>query len=201
MLPTLAAFLILLILLLAIPVNLVFALHKEAVWRGRIVVYCCFGLTQFRVRRGRAKKGRRRIKMAASSVIKQRRYLYSILRSDGVAPRMVILFKEMLRALRPRRFRLQCVVGLDDPADTGRLMGLIAPFRAFAGRLSPGRHPKLAIQVTPDFSGPRFKGQCCASVQFVPLRLIALGLGFFFSSPVLRALTSSIRAQKVQTDP
>lgn len=78
-------------------------------------------------------------------------------------------------------------MGLEDPADTGRVMGMLAPLRVFTKKMAFGQDSNVAIQVTPDFSGPRFTGHCCASVQFVPLKLIGLFMGFLFSPPVFRA--------------
>ena len=78
-------------------------------------------------------------------------------------------------------------MGLDDPADTGRVMGMLAPLRVLTGKMTFGRNSNVNIQVTPDFSGPRFKGYCSASVQFVPLKLLGIFLGFLFSPPVFRA--------------
>lgn len=203
MLPTIAAILLLTILLLAIPVNLVFALKKDDVWRGRIVVYWLFGLTHKTLRPGREDKARRlrrrgRLRKSISSVsrklVKRRRYLFSILRSEGFMRRAAYLVRDLLRSLRPRRFRFQCVVGLDDPADTGRMMGVLAPLRVFAGRkMAFGQDSNVAFEVTPDFTGRRCTGYWCASVRFVPLKLIGVFLGFLFSPPVFRAARGLIQ--------
>jgi hypothetical protein len=193
---TTAAILILSVLLLAIPVNLVFTLKKDGIWRGRIVVYWLFGLTHKTIRPGREetrRRSRRRrslrkpIVSIGRQLVRRRRYLFSILRSEGFMRQVVYLIRDLLRSLRPRRFRLQCVMGLEDPADTGRVMGMLAPLRVFTKKMAFGQDSNVAIQVTPDFSGPRFTGHCCASVQFVPLKLIGLFMGFLFSPPVFRA--------------
>ena len=197
MLPTIAAVLLLTILLLTIPVHVVFALKRDDGWRGKIVVYWLFGLTRKTLRsrpeekaRRERRRGRRRMAMGwvSKQLIKKRRYLYSVLRSEGFLRRAVYLFRDLLRSLRPRRFRLQCVIGLDDPADTGRLIGMLSPLRLFAGReMRFGRNSNVAFEVTPDFTGPRCTGYWHASVRFVPVKLIGIFMGFLFSPPVLRA--------------
>jgi len=191
------AVLVMLVLLLAIPVNLVFALKKDHGWRGRIIVFWLFGLTRTRIRPGRRQR-KTRLKRLRSLIrsgvsvgkklVIRRRMLISILRTEGFMRKVITLLRDLLRSLGPRRFRLRCVMGFKDPADTGRLMGLLAPLRVFARSMTLGRDSKVAIQVTPDFSGPRFEGYCCASVQFVPLKLIGIFLGFLFSPPVFRAV-------------
>lgn len=203
MFATIAAILLLTILLLAIPVNLVFALKKDDVWRGRIVVFWLFGLTHKTLRPRREEKARRlsrrrrprkSIATVSRQVVKKRRYLYSVLRSEGFLRRAVYLVRDLLRSLRPRRFRFQCVVGLDDPADTGRLIGLLSPLRVFAGReMRFGKNSNVAFEVTPDFTGPRCTGYWCASVRFVPLQLLRVFLGFLFSPPVFRAARGLIQ--------
>ena len=99
----------------------------------------------------------------------------------------------MLRSLRPRRIRVELVIGLEDPADTGRLAGVLAPLRLLLGKRTLGRDSNVSIDVTPDFSGPRLQGYSCASVQFVPLELIAIVIGFLFSVPVFRAVRLMMR--------
>ena len=190
------AVLALTILLLAVPVNLVYALKKDDVWRGRVIVYWMFGLMRVRLRPGRrkaarpSKRGKRRalIVSGAKGAVRRRRDVLAILRTRGLLRGLVLLLRDLLRALVPRRLRVELVIGMEDPADTGRLAGVLAPLRVLFGRRTLGKGSNVAIEVTPDFAGPRFQGYSCASVQFVPLRLIALMIGFLFSRPVFRAM-------------
>jgi len=202
MLAITGGFLILLILLLAIPVNLVYALKKERGWRGRIIVYWMFGLVHLSLRPGRKRKGPRakrrprvgrQILRGGKGLVKQRRNLFAVLRTPGLLRRLIYLLRDLVQSSRPRRLRVQFVIGMDDPADTGRLWGVLAPLRFLFGKRSIGKESNVSIELTPDFSGPRFKGYSCASVQFVPLKMIRLVLGFFFSAPVFRAATMLIQ--------
>jgi hypothetical protein len=183
------------VVLVATPVTLVFALKKEKGkgWRGRMRVYWLFGLVRTTVHPGRTRRGRRSTRKSAVLNAGRRRKLYVLLRSEGFLRQLMLLLKNLLVTFRPRRFRLQWVIGFPDPADTGRLMGLIMPVQVFTGRVSFGRKSNLAVQVTPDFSGPCVKGQCHASVGFVPLKLFGLIFGFFLSPVVWRAIRASIR--------
>ncbi len=196
MLQTIAAILILLVLLLAIPINLVFSLKKDDAWRGRVIVYWLFGHVHTTIHPGRKQRERRLKRRRAliksmlsvgKQVVRRRRSLLSMLRSEGFIRQVIYLVRDLLRSLKPRRFRVQCVMGLEDPADTGRVMGMLAPLRVFSRQMTLSRNSNVTIQVTPDFSGARFKGYCCASIQFVPLKLIGIFLGFLFSPPVFRA--------------
>jgi hypothetical protein len=196
MLLTAGAILLLLVLLLAVPVNLVYALRKEPRWTGRIVIYWLFGKVRFRLRPGRGsrpaapKRRRSRLRRASrmgKGVVRRRRRILVVLRTPGLVRRVIQLMRDLSCALRPRRARVEFVIGMEDPADTGRLWGLLAPLRLLFGRRSIGKSSGISVEITPDFLGPRFTGYSCASVQFVPLRLIGLFLGFALSAPFLKA--------------
>lgn len=185
------------ILLLAVPVNLVYALRKDEVWRGRLIVYWMFGLFRVSVRPGRrkaarsSKRRRKRREMIVSGtkgVVRRRHMVLAILRTRGLLRGLLHLLRDLLRSLKPRRLRVELVIGLEDPADTGRLAGVLAPLRLLFGRRTLGKESNVSIDVTPDFFGPRLQGYSCASVQFVPLKLIAIVIGFLFSAPVFRAV-------------
>jgi hypothetical protein len=194
MLMTVGGILLLLILLLAIPVNLVYAVKKETSWAGRIIVYWMFGKVRFHLRPGRKREPpqsqRRRSRLRRASrvgkrVVRRRRYIFNALRTPGLIRRIIKLKRDLSGVLRPRRLRVQFIIGMDDPADTGRLWGLLAPLRLLFGTRSFGKSSAVSVEVTPDFIGPRFTGYSCASVQFVPLQLIGLFIGFGLSAPFL----------------
>jgi hypothetical protein len=201
MLTGIAGVLVLLSLLLAIPVNLVYALKKEEGWRGRIVIYWMFGLVHLSLRPGGRRKGSKADRLrrtgrgalrAGKTLARIRRDLYAILRTPGFVRRLIQLVRDLLATSKPRRFHAELVVGLEDPADTGRLWGMLAPFRFLLGKRTIGKESNVAIKITPDFSGPRFTGYSCASIRFVPLRVIGHILGFVFSPPIFRAARSVI---------
>lgn len=202
MLLTVGGLLLMLILLLAIPINLVYALKKETNWAGRIIVYWMFGKVRFHLRPGRTQKPsrsqrrrvlRRRVTRVSKQIVRRRRSLFNALRTPGLIRRITTLLRDLSRAMRPCRLRVQLVIGMDDPADTGRLWGLLAPLRLLFGTRSLGKASNVSVEITPDFIGPRFSGYSCASVQFVPLQLIGLFIRFAFSRPFLRAAKAYLR--------
>ncbi len=172
-----------------------FSLRKEEEWRGRVVVYWLFGYAKLRLSRKR-KRPDHSLRKASGWLVGKRRQLLSMLRSEGFIRHTVRFALKLVRTLRPRRFRLQCVIGLDDPADTGRLVAVIAPLRFLVGTATVDRYSDLAIRIAPDFSGARFTGYCRTSVQFVPLILIGMFLAFLFSAPVLLAAKAAIMSSR-----
>jgi hypothetical protein len=197
-----AAVLVLLVLALAVPVNLLYALKREGEWQGRIVIYWLFGLVHLSFRPGRRREGstsRRRprptsrIFRGGKRLIKGRCDLLAVMRTPGFARRVVDLVGGLLEAARPRRLRIHFIIGMEDPADTGRLWAILGPLRLLFRKTICGRASGVAIEISPDFSGPRFKGYSCASLRFVPLEMIGLVVGFLFSAPALRAARVLIR--------
>ena len=194
-----------LILLLAIPVNLVYAVKKKEVWQGRVIVYWMFGLLRVRLRprqkraarqSGRRRERRRLIPSGIRQIVQRRRDVLSILRTSGLLRGLFRLLRDLLRAARPRRLRVEFAIGLEDPADTGRLAAVLAPLSLLFGKRTLVKGSNVSIEVTPDFVGSRFQGYSCASLQFVPLRLFAILIGFLFSAPVFRAVRQMMaRAQ------
>jgi Protein of unknown function (DUF2953) len=78
----------------------------------------------------------------------------AVLRSPGVLRRCARLGAELLRRLWPDRIRIEARVGLDDPADTGMLVGWGYALHAFA----PTRQGS-SFRLEPDFSGAVFMGR------------------------------------------
>lgn len=179
---------------LAIPVAIVGVLKRDTEWQGRLRVYWLFGLVRIRLRptalrRRRTTPHRRRRR---SSRAGQRRAqtgkLVRLLRSPGFLRRLLRLFRDLVRATRPRRLRVRLVIGMSDPADTGYIAALLAPLRPLP---TPpiGREPStVSIEISPDFSGPRLQGYSCASLRFTPVRMIGLCLGFALSPAVIRSV-------------
>lgn len=194
---TIGGILLLLALVLAIPVNLVYAIRTGQGRRGRIRIYWLFGRLHFvlRPRRREKRPGRKRRQLvrAGRGAVRRRRDVFAVLRTPGLIRRTARLLGDLSRAMRPRRFRLELVIGMEDPADTGRLWGLLAPLRLLFGVRSLGKASNISVEITPDFVGPRFSGYSCASVRFVPLQLIGLLAGFALSGPVMRAARTYLR--------
>ena len=83
----------------------------------------------------------------------------------------------MLGRIHVDVLRVSGVFGLEDPADTGRVYGLISP--AIYGLGSE----TCQVSVEPDFSRRRFAGQAEVELRFTPVAVvwpaIRFGLGFW----------------------
>ena len=71
---------------------------------------------------------------------------------------------------------------MDDPADTGRLWGVVGPLAAL---LATSRAMQVSIQ--PDFAAEVFEYQGRGYISVIPLQVLALLLAFALSPVTLRA--------------
>lgn len=83
----------------------------------------------------------------------------------------------LLRQFRILRIEAEADFGFDDPADTGAVYGLLAPF-AFG--LPPGTRSSVVLR--PDFETPRLSGRIDATVEVTPIRLLPPALRFAWRS-------------------
>ena len=107
--------------------------------------------------------------------------------TPGLAPTAGRTLARMGAAVRLRR--AAATVRLPDPADTGRLWGLVGP-----GAAALPADWRTRLDLRPDFSPgePEVTGRLTARV--VPLRLVAAVLAFLLSPAVLRAGWRAARA-------
>lgn len=126
---------------------------------------------------GGGKRGRRR---AAGR-------LSAMLETEGFPSRVLRLVGDVLRSIRIRQLSLQVRLGLDDPADTGRLWAVVGPL---AGMLSilPGAH----IVVEPRFTSEVFDVDLRSRFRVIPLRLLFATLSFALSPVTLRVLRARV---------
>lgn len=82
------------------------------------------------------------------------------------------LVPALLAAFSFDRLRLSGTFGLSDPADTGTLWGLLAPFVHTIGA------PDGRIDIAPDFTGPCLDLEGAGDLVIRPVRLIGAGLAF-----------------------
>ena len=73
-------------------------------------------------------------------------------------------------------------LGLGDPADTGRLWALVGPLNAAVQGLA-----RADWRIEPEFVDPVFEVDARGGCRLVPLRFLALGVGFVLSPVTIRA--------------
>lgn len=101
--------------------------------------------------------------------------------------RLGSLLTRLLGTIQWRLLRFHAKVGLDDPADTGRLSGLIT------STLLPISPAGYNVTMEPVFEGPALAFHGEARLRLVPLRLLWVFASFAAAPATWRVLRSALR--------
>jgi hypothetical protein len=187
----LAALAVLVVLLLAVPVEMRFRLQGVAAFSGQVTLRWLFGLATYRVRVPRARRPppTGEVPSAKSKARGERRggraRVMALLRQAAFRRRLVRLVGDLLRAARIDDLGLRLRLGLGDPADTGRLWAFVGPASAAVLGLR-----NVRIRLEPEFMDEVFEFDAEGRVWLVPLQFLALAIGFALSPPSIRAWRS-----------
>lgn len=106
----------------------------------------------------------------------------ALMRERAFRRRVYRLVGDLARAIGVERLRVRLRLGLDDPADTGRLWALVGPLGAMAQNLRAAQ-----VLLEPEFGGATFALRVQGCVCVVPLRLVAIVIAFALSPASMRA--------------
>lgn len=145
-----------------------------------------FGLFRFRPgkrtprlvkpRDKRSKKGETARKRDTGLVLR-------ILHVKGMVSAIARFIRRILRCLEVRDLQGDLTIGLDDPADTGILMGALIPAGIALSHLT-GR----PLGISPSFGGAVLQWRGTATVRLVPMRLLWATTRIVLSMPAFGAL-------------
>lgn len=153
---------------------------------ARGTLYWLLGLVQLplgkRKAQGRAVQERRKRARRRHAKRTGVRRMIAALRVEGFSWRLLRLIQDLLRRIEIRELNVEAYLGLDDPADTGKLWAVIGPVAAIM--FSPTAHIALA----PQFTTRVFALDGRARIRVIPIRLLSVILVFILTPCTLRAL-------------
>jgi hypothetical protein len=189
--PWLAGIAAAVLVLLAVPVDVAVTARRRERLETRVRVRWLWGLVVLPAPKGGAEKPRRKKSKKRKPRARRAsaRRALAVLRAKGFARRALHLPRALLRRVHVRAFDIDLRLGLDDPADTGRLWGFIGPATAMLALPPPAR-----VAVTPEFAEPVLHLDARADVRVVPAALLLVLLAFALSPATLRALVAGVRA-------
>jgi hypothetical protein len=183
----LACLLLLLVVLLAIPVELKFDLRRwEGERKSSVALVWLFGAVRLPLsskKRSKPEQPRKVEKAKEGRSCAGAGRMLAMLQTEGFPGRVLTLARDLLRRIRIRVLSLDARLGLDDPADTGQLWGVVGPLAAM---LPSSRAIQVSIQ--PDFAAEVFEYQGRGHISIVPIQMLVLFLVFALSPVTLRAL-------------
>lgn len=182
------------LLVLAAPVSLAFELHRRQSLRGHAQLRMLYGLVRKRFEWG----AEAREQGLAQEAPKRRRHrtgrgassrkgaspgrVLDGLRAAGLWEALGRFLRRLTRAVRFGRWSARVRFGLEDPADTGMLWGLLGPLTLVVQQARGAD-----VEVGPVFDAARLDVDAKGSVAVVPLELLAVSLAFLLAPATLRA--------------
>jgi hypothetical protein len=187
----LAAVALLVTALLAVPVRLLVRVERAERLRALLRVRWLFGLVDVQSGWPRPPRPPKPPKPAKPETapakkpkaLRRARRALAVARTPGLMPRALRLLNDLRRQVRIEAFDLHAEVGFDDPADTGRLCGALAPVLAMASASGVTN-----VRWRPNFTRAELAGSAGATLRVRPLSVVAVVGGFVCSRPAARAL-------------
>jgi len=163
----LSSLLCLVSVVLSSPLDLSFSIDTTSARGLSLRLAWLFGLFRFQLRKG----ARRPQKPDMSSA-------FRILGLKGMRSAIAKLIRTLLRCLEVRDLEGELIIGLDDPADTGMLMGALIPTGIALNQLTGRR-----FTIRPFFEGAIFEGRGFIRVRVFPVKVLPATVRFLFSMP------------------
>ena len=184
MLTVLLAILLVVLAVLAIPVEL----HYRVNWHGRMQgdmrLVWLFGLLRVRIpttstqSAASARKTHTHHPRHRKTKSKRKSNPLAAWRLRSFRQRLIKFVHDLWRAMHKRDVRLHLLIGLDDPADTGQLWAVMGPLSAILAQCR-----EVHIDIEPDFTDTRFEFNSSGNIRVIPLQLLALIFALLLSPP------------------
>lgn len=177
-------------MLLAIPVELAFAVQRhKGRQKGRGTLGWLFGLVRLRLgepkMRVKAKPKSRPEAKRRHRTRRGARRVMAILRIEDFGWRLLRLVRDVFERIHIEELSLKIRLGLDDPADTGRLWAVVGPLAAMLAL------PQVArIVIEPEFTMEDLEIDGKGRIRIIPIQLLFVVIVFLLSPTTLRALYS-----------
>ena len=119
------------------------------------------------------------------------RIALEILRTEGFLRNLGHLLRDLFGVIQVHSLRVDLVVGLSDPAETGEAVGLLSAVLTPLEALTP-----LRARITPSFAEERLAGSTEGRLRIVPIKIFPPIIRFVLSPPTWRAGWRAIRAKR-----
>jgi len=189
MLSGVVAFLLLLIVLLAIPITVTFKVSWQQVFQGYIKLQWAFGLVRIRIPLAQSKATPPETEELAQKASRNERSPhkktkpFSVIRKKAFRRRIIRFISDFWHAVHKRNIRMRIRIGLGDPADTGQLWAFVGPVSGMLANMQEG-----TIIFEPEFLDSTFELDSSGDIRIIPLQLIYLTIGLLLSPPVWRGI-------------
>jgi hypothetical protein len=188
LLTVVALLLLMLLALLAVPLSLSYRLSWPQPGQSELRLEWGFGLLQLQLPTTSPLPAAAKKPPAVPHKRSRRRprpslNLFPLLRQPAFRRRLMRYLRDCWSAVHKQGLQLRLRIGLDDPADTGQLWGMMGPLAAL---LANSR--EVAIALEPEFEAELFELESHGTIAFSPLRLIYLTVALLLSPTLWQGL-------------
>ena len=177
-----------LLLLLAVPVDLVFSVEKGTEFKKSFRVGWMFGLVSKEIKgKEKAEKKPKKKKKRRGGI----RYLLAALKTKGFVQKAATFLKRTLRQIRMHELTVDFDVGFAEPADTGMLFAAVGP-----ASIAARSYPPLDLRIRPDFARERLEGYAKGDIRVYPIALVAVFMIFALSLTTLKAAKNMMAVRR-----
>ncbi|WP_455205087.1 DUF2953 domain-containing protein [Kaarinaea lacus] len=182
------------IAILAIPFEFRFNIQRRESFHSEVAVRWLFGIVTFDVLRPQKPRGKNQqhTRAAKKKTKKKRKNIGNakeLIWNAKFRQRLIRFVKDIFNSVHISAFNLRLQLGLDDPADTGRLWAFMGPLSIWLSKLS-----NTKVQLQPDFQNELVYLNTNGTVRIIPLAIIGNVLAFLLSPITINAITTMRRA-------
>ena len=179
-----------LIAILSVPFDIICRIEVYERPKFRIRLKWLFGLLKKEIREKRKPEEKRKERKPGEGR-RSLRAVFEIVRIEGMLKRLRRLVKEIFNHLKIKELRANFKVGLDNPADTALLVGIIESSRLFWRPSFPHE-----IDIRADYeSEVALEGYAHLEVRVLPVQIVAPLLRFLFSWSAIKAVRILVGAK------
>ena len=179
------------VLLLAVPVDLIFRVQRRESFRAELFIGWMYGLLRFRMPSRRPRPPRPLPPKKRAARVRFARRLMATFRSSAFRHRSVRFGGDLLKSVRVRACDLRLRMGMDDPAETGYLWAIAGPL---TGILTV--NPRVTVNLDPSFAAACFEVDAQGTIRFIPIQLVYLSVLFLLSPATLGAVWMLVRSRR-----
>ena len=114
----------------------------------------------------------------------------AVIKSKGFVKRIIRLIREIVAVAEIEHLYCSLGLGLDDPADTGRVYGMLSPAFSFLYAC-----PRVNFSFIPLFDRAALEAEIDAAIRIVPMKFVWAVLRFTFSVENVRAIFAAVKAR------
>ena len=173
------------VMLLAVPVEITFDIENDEASRNEFALVWLSGLVRIPLRSQTSKKQPKKVTKKSPKKTGRRGQgkAWSLMRNASFRRRLFGYIRGLFRSIKIKTLDVQVRLGLDDPADTGRLWGVLGPLASLLAGIRNAN-----IRVEPEFATEVFSLQSHGRISVIPLRVLWISSCFFLTPQVIGAL-------------